>query len=725
MPDKSENDESINSFKLKYSHHIIEHLGLRLYQNKPTNVLAELVSNSWDACAENVRISMDGAHPNIIVVDDGIGMTAAHFKNNYLVIGNKRRENDPSARITANGKSRYQMGRKGIGKLAPFGIAREVQVLTIAPVPAGTLEITWISLDLDAIFENDLSESNTYEPAIIEAGVFDSWEVIASKHGGASKFLDECKAGFSKTGTGTGLLLGKLSIQREIPLSQLKKSLAARFSILLLEPDFKVEINKVEIDRASALPSFAFEIGQFDNMNTHQIKVGEKSLNLKYWIGFLDTAEWSAEQSGVGIYAHGKIAQDRPFFFGLKGGEIFTRYMYGMVVADWIDEQTQDLISTDRTSIDWNHPSAVALQEWGGAAIRSWVKDYKAWRKKKNEKEVIDKEKTNLGDINLRDSETQALAGLVQDMFAEQPQLEEKAAEVIQSLAKAWVHEPSRKLVKETWEAMNRVPPGEAGAFHTVVEKIVEHNVPDGLSLAVVFAERAYALERLATYHLKGTECDMQTLVTKFPWLVYPSAENISANERLQTAIDVAVKEGKFTVASNGASVPSDRPDFVFLSTSSQSEIIVVELKHPQIPLSLENLHQLQDYMRVFQRSFATATLKGLLIGNTLSTIPNTDKAIEIIDWQSLLDRNIRENIDLLLAFFVGHDVSRSDPRVEQIRNLSGPKVRRTFELIAQNHPDLRGLIEKFENTGSKHPAKKDSIPGLNSLSTRQNIIPS
>ena len=35
--------------ELRFSHNIIEHLGLKLYQNKPTNVLAELVSNSWDA----------------------------------------------------------------------------------------------------------------------------------------------------------------------------------------------------------------------------------------------------------------------------------------------------------------------------------------------------------------------------------------------------------------------------------------------------------------------------------------------------------------------------------------------------------------------------------------------------------------------------------------------------------------------------------------------------
>ncbi len=43
---------------LRFSHNVLEHLGLKLYQNKPTNVLAELVSNSWDAYANNVWIDI-------------------------------------------------------------------------------------------------------------------------------------------------------------------------------------------------------------------------------------------------------------------------------------------------------------------------------------------------------------------------------------------------------------------------------------------------------------------------------------------------------------------------------------------------------------------------------------------------------------------------------------------------------------------------------------------
>jgi hypothetical protein len=48
--------EGADALVLRFSHNIIEHLGLKLYQNRPTNVGAELVSNAWDAGAHRVWI---------------------------------------------------------------------------------------------------------------------------------------------------------------------------------------------------------------------------------------------------------------------------------------------------------------------------------------------------------------------------------------------------------------------------------------------------------------------------------------------------------------------------------------------------------------------------------------------------------------------------------------------------------------------------------------------
>src|SRR5712671_6239609 len=109
------NDEDL---VLRFSHNVVEHLGLKLYQNKPTNVIAEIVSNSWDADAAKVEVnmSMDGENRWIAVHDDGHGMTRHELASAYLIIGLPRRSKvDDRSR----GQQRRLMGRKGIGKLAP------------------------------------------------------------------------------------------------------------------------------------------------------------------------------------------------------------------------------------------------------------------------------------------------------------------------------------------------------------------------------------------------------------------------------------------------------------------------------------------------------------------------------------------------------------------------------------------------------------------------------
>ena len=67
------------AFRLDFSNRVIEHLGIKLYQNKPTNVIAEFLSNSWDGDASRVYIDLKASTgagtPEITIMDDGRGMT--------------------------------------------------------------------------------------------------------------------------------------------------------------------------------------------------------------------------------------------------------------------------------------------------------------------------------------------------------------------------------------------------------------------------------------------------------------------------------------------------------------------------------------------------------------------------------------------------------------------------------------------------------------------------
>src|SRR5690606_30189507 len=115
---------------------------------------------------------------------------------------------------------------------------------------------------------------------------------------------------------------------------------------------------------------------------------------VRYWVGFVEQAEWPQDQAGVGVYAHGKIAQDRPFVFGLKGREISTRYMYGVIEADWLDELDEDVVSTDRTSINWENDATEPMYNWGKTLVANWITKYRNYQKQNNEKRILNKLET-------------------------------------------------------------------------------------------------------------------------------------------------------------------------------------------------------------------------------------------------------------------------------------------------------------------------------------------
>ena len=116
---------------LKFVGALVEQLGAQMYPSA-TATVAELISNAWDADARNVWVHIPFGQSwteagEIVVVDDGHGMTREQTQRRYLVVGRKRRLED-------NGNTeggRLVHGRKGIGKLAAFGTAKVLDCYTV------------------------------------------------------------------------------------------------------------------------------------------------------------------------------------------------------------------------------------------------------------------------------------------------------------------------------------------------------------------------------------------------------------------------------------------------------------------------------------------------------------------------------------------------------------------------------------------------------------------
>jgi len=109
------------NFHFQFSLEVLNHLGRGLYRSFAT-VVAEAVSNSWDAEATKVNISID--NDKLIVADNGKGMDEGDFQKRFLRVGYSRRDD------SENISKRNVIGRKGIGKLAMLSISDTVTIIS-------------------------------------------------------------------------------------------------------------------------------------------------------------------------------------------------------------------------------------------------------------------------------------------------------------------------------------------------------------------------------------------------------------------------------------------------------------------------------------------------------------------------------------------------------------------------------------------------------------------
>ena len=121
-------DSGDHKYSMTLSLNVLKHLGFGLYSNVPA-VLSEAVANAWDADAEHVVIQIDSQDRKITILDDGHGMSIDDANRKYLDVGYERRK-APGGSRTPNFK-RSVMGRKGIGKLSLFSIARTVEIQSV------------------------------------------------------------------------------------------------------------------------------------------------------------------------------------------------------------------------------------------------------------------------------------------------------------------------------------------------------------------------------------------------------------------------------------------------------------------------------------------------------------------------------------------------------------------------------------------------------------------
>jgi hypothetical protein len=194
-----------NPLLFKVAPHIVEDLGLNLYTSLP-RVLVEFVANAYDADSPHAMISYDKGeienarkilkkeyelevvrndkdglataslaarvlpeNVSIVISDAGIGMSRDDLAKKFLIAGRRRRLEEPDkSKSCRSAKGRLLMGRKGLGKLAGFGVGKRVTVTTRKE---GDAHATRIVLDYDQLVANhDTSEIPVPEEKLADGG---------------------------------------------------------------------------------------------------------------------------------------------------------------------------------------------------------------------------------------------------------------------------------------------------------------------------------------------------------------------------------------------------------------------------------------------------------------------------------------------------------------------------------------------------------------------------
>jgi hypothetical protein len=590
-------------YELRISRLTIDKLGVRLY-DRVSAVVAELVANSYDADAKRVVVELplatllsvkeDGGAWTVVVRDNGHGLTPEEARKYYLRVGADRRARDADGALSRKLK-RPVMGRKGIGKLAPFGICTTIEVLSAGgPKTDQGYIASHFLLDFDKIIGEDRDE-----PVVLEKGPSDN------------TWLAEA---------GTIVTLSGFLPKRVPDGDTFMRQLERRFA--LADPDFEVLVNDTRTKGAPLkMKLFAIEIVEATKIDVAKRPVvlddGTK-LPVTGWVAMAREAYKNEESAGVRIYARGKIVATTRDFEQPAGytGEFATRsYMVGEIHADWLDDDSgEDLIRTDRQSILWESERGSALRTWGAEITREIGRNSRAPRQalvRKKFREVSKFE--TLARERFTDESVIKVALEIADTiggFAAEDELEDEEyvqglAEVILSVA------PHRALIAAFQDFERARTGGSAPSLENLLDLFGKTRVAEAASYAQIAIERIQVLEELdaIVFDSKRDEAALQKIITQAPWLIQPDWTVLTANQTLKTfksSFEAFLKRVHGIDVDLAIEYETKKPDFVL--TALGGMLHFVEIKASGHALDDADFQRLYNYVEFLQEFFTSNT---------------------------------------------------------------------------------------------------------------------
>lgn len=578
---------------------VIEQLGLKQYDTASA-VVAELVANAWDADATEVDIEIplncylatqrageivDQGY-KIKVIDNGFGMDPREADDKFLNVGRKKREVE-STDLTPGG--REVMGRKGIGKLAPFGMCYEIEVLSAGGEETDEgYEISHFILDY-----HEIEATPPGDPYTPNRGERDG------------EFLPD---------SGTTITLKDFDFKRVPDKPEFANMLSYRFADGL--PDFNIRI----IDaREDGYPTFNLSETEQPLRENTRIDVSEHPIEVEaeggdteeyYATGHmgLATESYDNEMQGVRIYVRDKLAtvtRDFKIASGFHMENTIRSYLVGEIHCDFLDEEL-DCIQANRQDILWDTKYGRALKDWGQERVREVAQKTREPKRKSTREQFF--EKTNFesqaaerfGDDRLVESSTniaKELSGVIdEDELDDDVFLDHFVDLILQVAPHDMVLRTFKKIREETQS-------GELD-LDQLADLIEKTSLAETHSLAQVAREKIEVINNLDSMIERrvSDESQFQHIVENATWLINPEWQAITEDRSISTFRRTFESwyEDEYgeAITTTSTSQERKRPDFVMVSR--RNSLIVVEIKPPGHVFHSDDFDRFANYCEAF-----------------------------------------------------------------------------------------------------------------------------
>jgi hypothetical protein len=362
-----------DDFSFEISLSVLNHLGRNLYRSFVT-VLGEAISNSWDADAKNVWITIDKDKNSFTIKDDGSGMTANDFQNKFLKIGYSKRRGGKSL----SPKGRPFIGRKGIGKLALLSCADKITIISKAKKEkyiGGVID----NSELDQAITKDLT------PQQYPLGKFNTVSFTKYTKGhqqGTIIHFDGIKGGVKNS------------------LILLRKIIALNFRFSLLDKSFNIFLDGVKItykdlSELAEKTEFVWNINDLNDPYIHLqlknvVKENKKLKVDKRISGFIASVGVPRdlnifnidERVSVDLFVNGRL-REKNILKHIPSARIVEEYLYGQIHFNVLDDKKIDRFTSSREGIIADDPLFEEfLKKVKDEIMRVVLADWDKWRVK-------------------------------------------------------------------------------------------------------------------------------------------------------------------------------------------------------------------------------------------------------------------------------------------------------------------------------------------------------